>query len=189
MSNIFVDSLQRRIRAMNVLWDRAAHDMTLEQVNHHERSGILPIAFSISHAIRVQDRVIQQHFFRAPPLWETNDWARRIAVTVDRVGPGVSVAEMELLRFGDLAAWIAYQSEVIATTDRVLDTLDEAVLQEVVGPPFTAESIGFTAIMVGVGNPLRKLDVLEGIVYQHGLRHLGEMEHARALVGLGGLAG
>jgi hypothetical protein len=77
VSNIFVDSLQRRIRAMNVLWDRAAHDMTLEQVNHHERSGILPIAFSISHAIRVQDRVIQQYFFGASPLWERGDWARR----------------------------------------------------------------------------------------------------------------
>ena len=33
----------------------------------------------------------------------------------------------------------------------------------------------------------RKLDVLECFVYQHGLRHMGEIEHGRALVGLKGM--
>jgi hypothetical protein len=35
--------------------------------------------------------------------------------------------------------------------------------------------------------PVRKLEVLECFVYQHGLRHMGEVEHGRALVGLGGM--
>jgi hypothetical protein len=30
---------------------------------------------------------------------------------------------------------------------------------------------------------------LEVVVYHHSLRHLGELEHARALVGLGGVGG
>src|SRR5688572_8852361 len=46
---MFVDSLRNRIRAMNTLWERAISDLTLDQVNHHERSGVLPIAFSFSH--------------------------------------------------------------------------------------------------------------------------------------------
>jgi len=37
---MFVASLQNRIRAMNALWERAVSDMTLEQVNHHERAGV-----------------------------------------------------------------------------------------------------------------------------------------------------
>jgi hypothetical protein len=45
----------------------------------------------------------------------------------------------------------------------------------------------FCAIVIGPGAPLRKLDVLECFVYQHGLRHMGEIEHGRALVGLSGM--
>ena len=55
MSEMFVDSLKRRIAAMNILWQRAAGDMTLEQVNHREREGVLPIAFSFSHFMKSQD--------------------------------------------------------------------------------------------------------------------------------------
>ena len=58
MSDMFVDSLRNRIRAMNTLWERAISDMTLEHVNHHERAGVLPIAFSLSHYIRAQDQSV-----------------------------------------------------------------------------------------------------------------------------------
>ena len=40
-----------------------------------------------------------------------------------------------------------------------------------------------------MGRPIRKLEVLECFVYQHGLRHMGEVEHARAFFGLGGMTG
>jgi hypothetical protein len=46
---MWMESLRNRIRAMNSLWDRLVSDMTLEQVNHHERQGVLPIAFSLNH--------------------------------------------------------------------------------------------------------------------------------------------
>ena len=38
------------------------------------------------------------------------------------------------------------------------------------------------------GNPVRNLEVLECFVFQHGIRHLGEIEYARALVGLTGVS-
>ena len=44
MSNLFIESLRNRVRAMNTLWERAADDMTLEQMNHRERPGVPPIA-------------------------------------------------------------------------------------------------------------------------------------------------
>jgi TPR repeat protein len=37
---------------MNALWERAASDLTLEQVNHHEREGVLPMAFSFAHYMK-----------------------------------------------------------------------------------------------------------------------------------------
>src|SRR6478736_5227227 len=80
LSSMLVSSLQNRIRAMNIIWQRAVSDMTLDQVNHHERAGVLPIAFT------------------------------------------------------DFDAWRAYQSEVIAGTDRALDPLTADALAEVLMP-------------------------------------------------------
>ena len=95
---------------------------------------------------------------------------------------------MEYIRFADFDAWKAYQAGVIARTHNVLDTLDEATLSQVLLPqlPPNMQNI-FCAIVIGPGAPLRKLDVLECFVYQHGLRHMGEIEHGRALVGLQGM--
>lgn len=185
---MFVESLKARIRAMNVLWERAASDMALAQVNHHERDGVLPIAFSFSHYMQAQDQSISRIFLGEASLWETGGWAGKVGVTVGAFGREEPVEVMQHLRFADFEAWKVYQAEVIARTDRVLDTLTEPLLAEVVMPalPPNMQNI-FCGIVVGPGNPIRKLEVLECFVYQHGLRHMGEIEHGRALVGLGGM--
>jgi hypothetical protein len=173
---------------MNQLWQQAVADVTLEQVNHHERYGVLPIAFSLSHAMRGQDRTIHRYFLDQGPLWEREPWAERVGVSVDKMGSGVPVAEMEHLSFRSLDAWRDYQTQVIETTDRVLEILDAPTLDEIIVDSLpTGRS--FLVLMYGAGQPVRKRDALEGWVYQHGLRHLGELEHARSLVGLGGLTG
>jgi hypothetical protein len=188
MCEMFVVSLRNRIRAVNTLWERVVTDMSLEQVNHQERSGVLPIAFSLSHFMRAQDLAISGPFLREPAVWETGGWAAKVGVTVDKLGREESVEEMERIRFGDFDAWRSYQSAVIARTNRVLDTITEDVLAEVVAPqlPQNMQQV-FCAIVIGPGAPVRKLDVLECFVYQHGLRHMGEIEHGRALVGLKGM--
>ena len=184
----FVDSLRNRILAMNTLYERAISDMTLEQVNHHERVGVLPIAFSFSHYIRAQDQSISRLFLRENPLWDQASWAAKVGATVDRLGREETVEEMEQLRFGDLDAWRDYQGQVLARTSAALDTITAELLLEVVMSqlPPNMQNI-FCAIVIGPGAPLRKLDVLECFVYQHGLRHMGEIEHGRALVGLQGM--
>jgi hypothetical protein len=95
---------------------------------------------------------------------------------------------MQNQRIGDLDAWKEYQAQVIARTHDFLETIDEGLLAEVVMPqlPPHMQNI-FCGIVVGPGNPIRKLEVLECFVYQHGLRHMGEVEHGRALVGLQGM--
>ncbi len=186
--DMFVQSLQNRIRALNVLWERAVSDMTLAHVNHHERAGVLPIAFSLSHYIRAQDQAISGPFLRQPTLWYSGGWAEKVGVTVDRLGREETVEEMEHIRFADFDAWRAYQSQVVARTNDVLTTLTADMLAEVLLPklPPNMQQI-FCAIVIGPDAPLRKLEVLECFVYQHGLRHMGEVEHGRALVGLRGM--
>jgi len=185
---MLVSSLRNRIRAMNGLWERCLSDMTLAQVNHKERDGVLPIAFSLNHYIRAQDQSISAPFLRQPTLWDSGGWAAKVGVTVDKLGREETVEEMEHIRFGDLDAWRAYQAQVIARTHEVLETLTEEVLAEVLMPklPPNMQNI-FCAMVIGPEAPLRKLDVLECFVYQHGLRHMGEIEHARSLVGLRGM--
>ena len=187
-SEMFLQSLRNRVRAMNTIWERAISDMTLEQVNHHEREGVLPIAFSFSHFMRAQDQSISPMFLREPLLWVSGGWAEKIGVTVDALGREETVEEMQAQRFGDLDAWKGYQSAVIARTDKVLDTITPEMLSEVIIPqlPPNMQNI-FCGLVVGPGNPIRKLEVLECFIYQHGLRHMGEVEHGRALVGLGGM--
>ena len=186
--DMFVNSLRNRIRAMNVLWERAASDLTLEQVNHHEREGVLPMAFSFSHYIKAQDQSISRVFLGEEPLWMTGGWTAKVGVNVDVLGREETVEEMQHLRFGDFDAWKAYQAEVIARTSRALDGITAESLATVLMPqlPPNMQNI-FCAIVIGPGAPLRKLEVLECFVYQHGLRHMGEIEHALALVGLQGM--
>ncbi|MCA9829403.1 MAG: hypothetical protein R3B97_02360 [Dehalococcoidia bacterium] len=184
----FVDSIRNRVRAMNTLWERAISDVTLDQMNHHERAGVLPLAFSFSHYIRAQDQSISGPFLREGPLWASGSWASKIGVTVDTMGREETVEQMQHLRFADLEAWKAYQAAVLARTAAVLETLTAEVLGEVLIPrlPPNAQQI-FCAIVIGPDAPVRKLEVLECFIYQHGLRHMGEVEHGRALVGLQGM--
>ncbi len=185
---MFVTSLRNRIRAMNVLWERAVSDLTLEQVNHHEREGVLPMAFSFSHYIKAQDQSISRVFLGENPLWETGGWSAKVGVNVDVLGREETVEEMQHLRFADLEAWKSYQSQVIARTAAALEGVTAERLAEVLMPqlPPNMQNI-FCAIVIGPGAPLRRLEVLECFVYQHGLRHMGEIEHGRALVGLQGM--
>ena len=47
--NLLLDSLRRRMRTMHSLYYQAVESMDLEHVNHFEREGVLPIAFSLFH--------------------------------------------------------------------------------------------------------------------------------------------
>lgn len=187
-NDIFVTSLRNRIRAMNELWERAISDMTLEQMNHHEREGVLPIAFSFSHYIQAQDQSLSVVFGKHPPIWATGGWAEKVGIAIDALGREETVEQMQGQGFADLDAWKQYQALVIAQTAETLETLTVPILEEVVMLQLPPHMLNiFCGMVVGPGNPIRKLEVLECFVYQHGLRHMGEVEHGRALVGLGGM--
>jgi hypothetical protein len=186
--SMFVESLRNRIRALNTLWSRCVEDMTLDHVNYQERDRVLPIAFSLSHYMRAQDQAVSRPFLAEAPLWETGGWAEKIGVTVDALGREESIDEMQHIRFANFDAYRDYQSRVIERTSSVLEAVDEPMLAQVLLPklPPNMQNI-FCGIVIGADAPLRKLEVLECFVYQHGLRHMGEIEHGRALVGLEGM--
>lgn len=183
-----LDSLLRRVRALHALWLMALSDMTLEQVNYVERDRVLPIAFTLIHMIRMEDNALSGLIPGRRKRWDSEGWAARVKVTVDAAGRENTVAEMMEERIGDYDEYLAFVHEIFTETEQTLDNLDPDEMGEVIGGGVFPESLknGYVHRMVRDERLLRA-DGYESWIYQHGTRHLGELEHARALVGLGGL--
>ena len=74
------DSLYRRMRTMHSLYYQAVDSMDLEHVNHFERDGVLPIAFSLFHYVNVHDGSFMM-ITGEPPIWN-DDWQERVQLTI-----------------------------------------------------------------------------------------------------------
>jgi hypothetical protein len=184
--DLILDSLRRRVAAMHSLWHDAVTTMGAEQVNHVERAGVLPIAFSLFHLTRMEDDT--SHVLGAPtPVYDAS-WSERIGPGVDDHGKERTVEEMMAQQLADYDAYVEYQQAVFTKTETWLADLDPATLTELILPRPLPSGVAstFSARVAGdVG--ITRLDGIECWIYQHGLRHMGEIEHARALVGLGGM--
>lgn len=185
-TELILDSLSRRIRAMHSLYDDATATMGPNEVNHFERSGVLPIAFSLFHLAQIEDGSVTM--LGGPGLVYDDDWAQEMGLAIADHGKHRSVEEMVGQRIGDYERFCDYERRVFDKTEAYVASLEPSDLVAVVVarplPPQIAST--FSARVAGEAG-LTRLDALECWVYQHGLRHMGEIEHARALVGLGGM--
>jgi hypothetical protein len=187
MSNeLVLDSLQRRMRALHSLYDDAVATMDLDQVNHFEREGVLPIAFSLFHIVNMMDASFLL-MTGSPPIWD-DSWEARVRPAIADHGKHRTVAEMVHQRIGDYGQFQAYMHAVFGRTEEWLDRLDPSELTRVViGRPFPPEVASTYSARVAGPEGISLLDAAECWIYQHGLRHMGEIELARGLVGLGGM--
>jgi hypothetical protein len=182
-------SIVRRIAAVHALWQQGVADLTVEHVDHVERAGVLPIAFSLMHFVVGEDRNAARYLGAEVLLWEKQGWADRVGLVGEPPMRGTPMADAERIRLGDMDAWRAYQTAVFARTERALATLPLGRFAEkaMERPPADKLKGSFLALLVPEGE-IRISDVCEAYLFQHAVRHLGELEHARALVGLGGLS-
>lgn len=183
---LILDSLRRRMRALHSLWEDAVATMELDQVNYVERDVVLPIAFSLFHFTNIEDS--SATILGAGDMIYTDDWGRKMGLAIEDHGKHKTVDEMVFQRIGDYGAYKDYQAAVFEKTERWLAALDPAALRDViVTRPFPPQ-IATTFSARVAGDPgITRLDATECWIYQHGLRHMGEIEHARALVGLQGM--
>ena len=186
MTDLTLDSLQRRMAAMHSLYYQAVDTMGLEHVNHFEREGVLPIAFSLFHYTNMEDASFML-ITGIPPVW-SDEWQEKVQVTINDHGKHRTVDEMVAQRIGDFEAFKAYQRAVFDRTEAWLADLDPAEFARVVIPRPFPDMIA-TTYSARVAGPegVTVLDATECWLYQHGLRHMGEIELARGLVGLGGM--
>jgi hypothetical protein len=183
------ESLVRRVAGAHTLWQQGVSDLTLEQVNHFERAGVLPIAFTLMHFVVGEDRNAARFLGTGAMLWDEEGWAKRVGLIGSPPMRGTPMAEAERIRLGDMDAWRTYQSAVFARTETALKSLPLARFADKAmdRPPPEALKGAFLGLIVPAGDP-RISDVCEAYLFQHAARHLGELEHARALVGLAGLS-
>ena len=186
MSDLALDSLRRRMRVMHSLWEDAVATMDLEHVNHVEREPVLPIAFSLFHFVQIEDG--SATMLGAGPMVFDDSWADRMGLKIADHGKHKTVDEMVHQRIGDYDAFKDYMDAVFAKTERWLAELDATTLTDViVAPPYPPMIATTYSARVGGDAGITRLDATECWIYQHGLRHMGEIEHARALVGLEGM--
>ena len=179
-------SLRRRMRALHSLWEDAVVSMSPEQVNYVERTPVLPIAFSLFHMAQIEDG--SAAMLGAGDLVYDDTWGKRIGLAIPDHGKHKTVGEMVGQRIADYDAYCDYQAQVFARTEKWLAELDPATLDEViVQRPFPPQIASTFSARVAGEEGLTRRDGIECWIYQHGLRHMGEVEHARALVGLQGM--
>jgi len=185
-SDLTLDSLQRRMAAMHSLYYQAVSTMDLVHVNHFERAGVLPIAFSLFHYTNMEDASFLL-LTGIAPVWDA-DWQARVQMAIDDHGKHRPVSDMIHQRVGDYEQFKLYQRVVFDRTEAYLAELDPSEFTRVVVerpfPPLVSET--YSARVAGPEG-ITVLDGFECWLYQHGLRHMGEIELARGLVGLGGM--
>jgi hypothetical protein len=183
---LILDSLRRRMRAMHSLYEDALATMDLSHVNHFEREGVLPIAFCLFHYTNMQD--VSGAVISGEPVVWSDDWQGRVQMAINDHGKERPVSDMIHQRIGDYDAFGEYQRAVFARTEAWLARLDPRELDRMLIPrplpPVVANT--YSARVAGEGG-ITVLDAIECWIYQHGLRHMGEIELARGLVGLGGM--
>jgi len=174
------------MRAMHSLYHQACDTMDGDHVNHFERDGVLPIAFSLFHIVNMIDASFML-MTGTMPIWN-QEWQDKVQMSVNDHGKHRTVDEMVYQRIGDFDAFKQYMQAVFSRTEAWLDGLDPAELDRVVVPrPFPPQIASTYSARVAGEQGITLLDAAECWIYQHGLRHMGEIELARGLVGLGGM--
>jgi len=160
--------------------------MTLEQVNRVVHPEALPIAFSLIHQLLIEDGTI---VFAGGPMPQFNeDWATRMGLAIPDHGKEKSVAEMMHQRIGDYDAFLQFQRDVFGATEAFVEHIEPDTFADIiVATPYGPGVAHTFSARVGGDVGISRSDALECWIYQHALRHMGEIEHARALVGLTGM--
>ncbi len=186
MDDAYRDSLSRRLGAVHHLYREACATMGPEHVNAVSAPRTLPIAFSLVHQLLIED--LSRAMCGGPAPLCGPDALEALGLGVPDHGKERPLEEMMAQRIGDYGAFVALQDRVFSATESYVASVAPAAFDEVlVAAPYPERLAHTFSALVGAERGITRSDALECWVYQHALRHLGEIEHARSLVGLGGM--
>jgi len=168
-----LDVLRDGLKSVHGMLDRAAADMTAQQLNFRPMEGGLTPFFSLWHYVRTEDNIINFVIQGRNTVWLDGGYDVKFGLHRTAQGTGMSDAQAAQVRLHDVGLWREYQAKVWQATDRYLETLRPEDLDRRV----TIKPVGEMSLWSG----------LNGMCLSHGYRHVGEIEYARGILGLGGL--
>jgi hypothetical protein len=166
--------LQRSMESMHRLLDKTVEDMTLEQLNFRPSEGGVSPFFSLWHYVRTEDNIINWVIHRRPTVWLDGGFDEALGLPRTSQGTGMTEAEANAVILRDLSAWRDYQPRVWESTAAYLRSMDPAEFAE-------------RRVTIKPVPEMSLWDGLYGMCLSHGYRHVGEIEYARGVIGLGGL--
>jgi len=179
-------SLSRRLIAVHSLYYEACATMDLEHVNRVVVPDVLPIAFSLVHQLLIEDGSVV--FLGGPVPQMSETWATKMGLAINDPGKEKTVEEMMNQRIGNYEEFLEFQRLVFCATEDFVASIDPTTFSDViVAHPYGSTIAQTFSARVGGDRGISRSDALECWIYQHALRHMGEIEHARALVGLSGM--
>jgi hypothetical protein len=155
------NNLREAIKDLN---DAQLHFRPLDQGNH--------IAFIVWHCVRTEDSVINFFWQKKKPVWTAEGWDKKFGMDPKAQGTGMTAEQAASLRIADWAGFGNYMEKVFQETESFLASLKEEDLAEVRDLPH----LGKRSLLQLIG----------GIVLEHGSGHLGEIWYVKGLLGLKG---
>ncbi len=169
-----IDVMRNGLRNVHGMLDTAVDGMTADQLNFRAAEGGISAFFSLWHYVRTEDNIVNFVVQHRNTVWLEGGYDERFGLPRTAQGTGMTDEEALAVRIEDVDGWLEYQRGVWAATDAYLEGLDPASMEEV------------RVVIKPVGE-MSLWDGLWGMCLSHGYRHVGEIEFARGVQGLGGL--
>ena len=168
------DAMKNGLTSMHDLLDSAVDRMTVDQLNFRASEGGITAFFSLWHYVRTEDNIVNFVIQRQNTVWLNGGYDELFGLPRTSQGTGMTDAEAREVRIEDLDSWFEYQRQVWAATDTYLETLDANSMEDI---RVTIKPVGEMPLW----------NALWGMSLSHGYRHVGEIEFARGIQGMGGL--
>ncbi len=168
-----LEVIQQGLDGMHGMLDKAVPDMTAEQWNARPAGEGVSAFFSLWHYVRTEDNIVNWVAQRQPTVWINGEWDQHFGLHRTSQGTGMTKEEADAVLLNDVEGWLSYQQQVWVATREWVASLNADDLD--------------SEIVIRPTPPMSTWQALTGMLLFHGYRHVGEVEHARGLLGLGGL--
>jgi len=169
-----LDVMKSGLRNVHGMLDSAVDGMTADQLNFRAAEGGISAFFSLWHYVRTEDNIVNFVIQHQNTVWLDGGYDQRFNLPRTAQGTGMTDDEARAVRIEDVPGWLEYQRGVWQATDTYLAGLDPASME---ATQVTIRPVGEMSLWQG----------LWGMCLSHGYRHVGEIEFARGIQGLGGL--
>jgi len=169
-----LDVMKSGLRNVHGMLDTAVDGMTADQLNFRAAEGGISAFFSLWHYVRTEDNIVNFVIQHQNTAWLEGGYDVRFGLPRTAQGTGMTDEEALGVRIEDVAGWLEYQRAVWTATDVYLESLGPDSME---GVQVVIKPVGEMSLWQG----------LWGMCLTHGFRHVGEIEFARGIQGLGGL--